>query len=262
MAEPEPDFEAEGMLKGLRGKAREGRRHLLEELASDGVAIDELRRAVAEDRLALLPVERVLSGGGDRYTADEVAELSGVEREFLDRQWRSLGMAVPADEERVFTDRDVEAARRVAALREAGVPADGILEIARLLGMTMSQLAAANRRLIADAFLRPGDTEYDVAKRFAAAASSFSPMIGSRSYVLNLHLREQFATTRWGSPRSRRDPRERRGGGRLLRRPLRLHRTAGGVALLVAPNRNLGDVNAAAWQVLGYRWSSPMILED
>ena len=38
-----------------------------------------------------------------------------------------------------------------------------MLEIARLLGMTMSQLAAANRRLIADAFMREGDTEYDVA---------------------------------------------------------------------------------------------------
>ena len=38
-----------------------------------------------------------------------------------------------------------------------------MLEVARLLGMTMSQLAAANRRLIADAFMREGDTEYDVA---------------------------------------------------------------------------------------------------
>ena len=31
------------------------------------------------------------------------------------------------------------------------------------MGMTMSQLAAANRRLIADAFMQEGDTEYDVA---------------------------------------------------------------------------------------------------
>ena len=37
----------------------------------DGVGLDELKEAVAEDRLALLPVERVL--GGDR-TAREIEQ--------------------------------------------------------------------------------------------------------------------------------------------------------------------------------------------
>jgi adenylate cyclase len=193
MSDSSIDFEAEGLLKGLRGEAREGRRRLLEELAADGVPIEELRRAVAEDRLALLPVERVLSGDGDRYTATEVAEQAGIEREFLDRQWRSLGMALPAEDEAIFTERDIDAARRVATLREAGLPEEGILEISRLLGMTMSQLAAANRRLIVDAFLRQGDTEHDVATRFAAAAEGFTPMIAEAlAYTLNLHLREQL----------------------------------------------------------------------
>ena len=54
----EIDFEAEGLLEGLEGESRESRRRLLEELSADGVALDELRQAVAEDRLALLPVER------------------------------------------------------------------------------------------------------------------------------------------------------------------------------------------------------------
>lgn len=193
MATAEIDFEAEGLLDGLDGDAREARLRLLERLADDGVPIAELRRAVAEDRLALVPVERALGGTGERHTAERVSELAGVERELLDRYWRALGMAVAGEEEAVFTDRDVEAARRIAALREAGLPDAGILEIARLLGMTMSQLAAANRRLIADAFLRAGDTEYEVATRFAQAAQDFLPAIGeSLSYVLELHLREQI----------------------------------------------------------------------
>ncbi|TMK75825.1 MAG: adenylate/guanylate cyclase domain-containing protein, partial [Actinobacteria bacterium] len=60
------DFEAEGLLKGTRGKAREARKELLEELAADGVSLEDLRRAVEDDRLALLPVERVLEGDGGR----------------------------------------------------------------------------------------------------------------------------------------------------------------------------------------------------
>src|SRR6185503_12525121 len=96
-------------------------------------------------------------------------------------------------------ERDVEAAKRVAALVEGGIPEESVLEIARLLGMTMSQLAAANRRVIADAFLREGDTEYDVAKRFEAVAEGFLPLIGDTlSYVMGLHLREQIRHDAFG----------------------------------------------------------------
>ena len=70
----EIDFEAEGLLEGLEGDVRKSRLRLLTELADDGVPLDELRTAVAEDRLALLPVERVLGGGEERLTAAEVAE--------------------------------------------------------------------------------------------------------------------------------------------------------------------------------------------
>jgi len=199
VATTEIDFEAEGLLAGADGAAREARLRLLRELAGDGVELEELRRAVTEDRLVLLPVERVLSGGAERFTPIEVAERAGIELEFLKRQWRALGMALVDDDEPVYTERDVEAAQRLRLLREAGVPDDGVLETARLLGMSMSQLAAANRRLIADAFTQEGDTEYDVAKRFEAAASALMPMIGdSLGYVLNLHLREQIRHDAFG----------------------------------------------------------------
>jgi adenylate cyclase len=187
------DFEAEGLLDGLEREAREARAKLLAELVEDGATLDELRTAVAEDRLALLPVERFLSGGGPRFTAGEVGERAGVDREFLDREWKALGLALSDDDIAAYSDKDVEAAKRVQLLRDAGIPDEGILEVARLMGMTMSQLAAANRRLIADAFMREGDTEYDVATRFAAATQAFMPLIGdSLSYVLAMHLREQI----------------------------------------------------------------------
>jgi adenylate cyclase len=196
----EVDFEAEGLLDGLEGEAREGRLRLLRELADEGVSLGELREAVAEERLALLPVERVLTGGGKRRTLDEVAAVAGIDRDFLERQFRSLGLAIPADGVAAFTDADVEAAKRLATLRAAGLPDDGILEVGRLLGMTMSQLAAANRTLIAGALMRPGDNEYDVAKRFASAAETFAPLAGETlNYLLNLHLREQIRHDAIGS---------------------------------------------------------------
>ena len=188
------DFERDGLLDGLAGEEREARLRLLTELSEQGVEPEELRRAVAEQRLALLPVERVLAGEGERYTAAEASERVGIELELLQRVWRALGLALADDDrEAIYTDRDIEGAKRVKALLDAGIPEEGVLEVARLLGMTMSQLAAANRQLIADAFMREGDTEYDAASRFAAAAEAFMPLIAETlPYVLRLHLREQI----------------------------------------------------------------------
>jgi adenylate cyclase len=189
----EIDFAAEGLLDGLEGAPRDARERLLRALAEDGVELDELRQAVTEGRLALLPTERVLSGEGDRFTADEVAKRSGVERSFLDRQWRALGMAVADDEEPIYTEQDVAAAQRVAVLLDAGVPKDGILEIARLLGMSMSQLAAANRSVVAAALVGEDDDEYEIATRLANATRVFMPLATeSLTHALNLHLREQI----------------------------------------------------------------------
>ena len=186
------DFEREGLLKGTRGQAREARRELLEELAADGVPLEDLRRAVDEDRLALLPVERVLQGEGRPYTAAQVAERAGVPEEVLRRNRLALGLPDPGPDEPAFTDEDVEAAKRIAALREAGLPDEGILEVSRVMGLALAQVAAASRALFAESTLAEGGTEAEVGRRLAEGARELGPLMGPvLEYVLNLHLREQ-----------------------------------------------------------------------
>src|SRR4029077_7069847 len=100
------DFAAEGLLDGLedeRGRAE--RIALLEELLADGVSLEELKEAVAEERLLCLRVERTLGEG--RYTARDVAELTGMPREDVLRFRQALGLPRPDLDERVLTDRDV-----------------------------------------------------------------------------------------------------------------------------------------------------------
>ena len=58
---PDVDWEAEGLLDELPDeRARTARRELLDELHADGVPLEELKVAVKEQRLALLPVDRLL----------------------------------------------------------------------------------------------------------------------------------------------------------------------------------------------------------
>ena len=186
------DFEAEGLLDEVEGEAREARLRLLRRLESDGVTLDELRTAVEEGRLVLLPVERALEGEGKRYTLAEIAERAEVPVEYLARQRQAVGLSVEDSEEAVATEDDLEAARRIRVLLDAGLPEEGLLEVSRVIGIAMSQLAAANRALIADAMVREGDTEYDVAMRLAAAAKSLEPLVAEvLDHALRMHVREQ-----------------------------------------------------------------------
>jgi adenylate cyclase len=186
------DFEAEGLLDGVQGEAREARRRLLEQLDGEGVPLEELREAVAGGRLTLLPVERALTGGSPRYTPREVAELSGVDLDLLQRATAALGVPYPDPDMRSLTEADLEEARRVKAFIEAGLPEDGILQVARTIGMGTSRIAEANRELVVRTLMQPGDTERDLALRFAAAAEHMLPLIGlTLVYALQTHMLEQ-----------------------------------------------------------------------
>jgi adenylate cyclase len=187
------DFEAEGLLGDLEDEAREARLKLLRELEKEGVPLDELRAAVEEDRLALVPVERFIEGSGQRYTLDEVAEKSGVDADFLLRLRAALGIAPPDPGARYATEADLDAAKRMRSLLDAGLPEDGIVENSRVMGLAMAQVAATNNALVGDAMLQAGDTELEAAHRYLGAAKALEPMMAPAvEYSLRLHLREQL----------------------------------------------------------------------
>ncbi len=184
----EIDFAAAGLLEGLDDKERTAREELLKGLLERGCTLDELKAAVAEDRLVLLPVERVLGG---RYSADEVAQRADVDREVLFRVWRALGFAPADNRQHAFTDDDVAAAKSLKSFIDAGMSEDSMIEIARVLGEGTARLSSTITAAFVDTYLKPGDTERDVALRFAAMAKQLLPLMAP---VLNAalagHVRE------------------------------------------------------------------------
>jgi adenylate cyclase len=186
------DFEAEGFLEGLEDDERASRLALLERLASDGCDLDELRSAVTDGRLALLPLERMLSGR-PRYTTVEVAERSGVPIDELERQWRSLGVAVPGRDEVVMSADDLAAADRIREVLDAGLDSDQLAELSRTIAVAMSQFAAASRQVVGQTFVGEGGTEGEVSDRVKQGAGGLVPTVGpTLDYVYRLHLREQL----------------------------------------------------------------------
>ncbi|MBA2522953.1 MAG: hypothetical protein H0V25_06430, partial [Solirubrobacterales bacterium] len=186
------DFEAEGMLEGLGEDERRSRLALLERLAADGVGLDELRSSLEDGRLAMLPVERLLAGE-PIYTPLEVAELSGVPVEVLERQWRSVGIAIPDRDEVSLSRGDLEAAHRQRAFLDSGLAPDSIAELGRTVAVAMSQFAAASRQIMASSFASPDDSESDLSERIYEQTRALMPLVGpTLDYVYRLHLREQL----------------------------------------------------------------------
>jgi adenylate cyclase len=184
------DFATEGLLDGLEGEERAERLALLEHLASDGVALSEMRRRSAEGTIVFLPAELVI-GGRERYTAREISERTKVDLELLVSMRRAMGLPVPADDDPVYTQADLDSVGMGQLFREAGISEEEILDLLRTLGRGLSQAAETMRTLVLRLVLEPGLSEQDLAERFAYAASQLSPTLGPLiTNLLTLHLRQ------------------------------------------------------------------------
>lgn len=199
-----PDFEAEGLLEGLKGRPREGRRRLLERMFEAGVSLDELRQAVGEDRLVILPAEHAL-GSEVRYSSREASDKIGVPLDYLLAVRRAQGLVATDSDEPAYSGKDLEAMRIMADFYEAGFDREGMLEVARVLGRAMAQVADALGELFGQTFIKAGVTEEELGLRNAQAAREMLPRITPIfEYALRRHMRERLATRQ--SPRRRSKP--------------------------------------------------------
>jgi adenylate cyclase len=185
------DFEAEGLLDGTED--REARLELLRALESEGFTLEELRDAAAHDRLALLPVERVLAGDGRLYTKEEIAEETGLDLDFMNEAARALGVPVRELGERAITEEELELSRSAKALLDAGLPEEAFLELTAVMSRSMANIAAVFTSVFGDALIQPGDTERDLGLRYAETLRNLGPLAApTLEQMFNLRMREQM----------------------------------------------------------------------
>jgi adenylate cyclase len=189
------DFAAEGLLDGLEGEARTERLALLEQLAGEGVPMSELRRTTATGTIIYLLANRVIVGP-ERYTAGEVARLSGIPEEFLVAGRRAMGLPIPEPDDAAYTEAELETARMTHVAREAGISEEDLLDLLRVLGRGLAQAAETLRTLPLKLVLEPGMSEPELARRYAEATAGLYPLVDPlMSNMLALHLRHATQST-------------------------------------------------------------------
>jgi adenylate cyclase len=186
----EVDLEATGLLEGVHGPARTARKLLVRELLADGFTVEDLRDAVAKDRIALLPIERLLRSDSrhvPRYSVEQVAELAGVSLEDLQTANAALGLPVAGPGVSAL-EVDLALARQLAVALAAGLSLETIAEVDRTIARGVRKMVAASRTAVIETTLRPGMTEHLAAHAWKAAAPLVTNVTSRIALAFEAHL--------------------------------------------------------------------------
>jgi adenylate cyclase len=168
-------------------------RSLLLEL---GTTEEEIDQAVVDDVVDLLVVDRMLIPAERRMTQAEVLAITGIEEEPARRIWRALGFLDVDEDDRSFTDMDVEALELFKGLTSMGIEDfDSSLQMIRVIGSSMARIAeATTARGTTPVIESSGDSVIDADVFSRILSVSLPTMARLLEFVWRRHL--QAATRR------------------------------------------------------------------
>jgi adenylate cyclase len=115
-------------------------------LRARGHSLAQIKQAGENGQLAVGPLENVLSRPGPRYSLRDAARVSGLEANLIERLYATMGLAaLPADG---FSEEDIEILKYGAAVLDAGLPLTAFIQVMRVYGQAVAQIADAEVRLI------------------------------------------------------------------------------------------------------------------
>jgi adenylate cyclase len=147
-------------------------------LRARGHGLDEIRKAVDEGRLAYGFVEDLFPSPARRHSIDEVAEETGLEPALIERIWTTIGL--PTRETEGFSNEDLRALHYIASVLDAGFPLVAFLQLTRVYGQTLSQIADAETRLfhiyVHEPLMREGVPGLEMAEEMEHLARDLLPL--------------------------------------------------------------------------------------
>ena len=147
-------------------------------LRERGHRLEHIRQAGREGRLAYGYIAEILSGDEPPRTLTDAADATGLEPALIERFWASIGLP-PAALERLG-DEDVQALHYVASVLGAGFPLVAFLQLCRVYGLALSQIADAEVRLfhlyVHEPLIREGVPGLQMAEEMESLASDLLPL--------------------------------------------------------------------------------------
>ena len=143
-----------------------------------GHSLAEIKQATKEGRLAFGYVEELFPSVSTTYTRSQVARETGLDPGLIERIQTALGFT-PVHADHVSED-EVELLRYVAAVLGAGFPLVAMLQLVRVYGQAMAQVADAEVRLfhlyVHEPLMRSGSSNIEMAEEMLSLTRELLPM--------------------------------------------------------------------------------------
>ncbi len=147
-------------------------------LRERGHSFDEIKAATKEGRLAYGLLEDLFPPGEQIYDMDDAAEQTGLEPELIERVWLSMGFG--RQELTALTEEDMQALRWVASVLAAGFPLVAFLQLTRVYGQALAQIADTETRLfhiyVHEPLMREGVPTLQMAEEMADLGRDLLPL--------------------------------------------------------------------------------------
>jgi adenylate cyclase len=147
-------------------------------LRERGHSLAELREAARAGRLAYGYLEDLFPTPARTRTLAEAAAETGLEPDLIERIWTTAGFA--ADSLEHNGEEDVQLLRYMAAVLEAGFPLVAFLQLVRVYGQALAQIADAEVRLfhlyVHEPLMRDGVGGLEIAETMEGLAAELLPL--------------------------------------------------------------------------------------
>jgi adenylate cyclase len=174
-----------GWSPGAVGHAR-----IVARLRERGHSIQDIRRATEDGRLAFGYMEALFPSDDSAYSLKRVAKETGLEPALVERIVGALGLSQAQAES--MSEQDVQLLRYVAAVLAAGLPLVAMLQLVRVYGQAMAQVADAEVRLfhlyVHEPLMRSGATGIETAEEMLGLTREVLPL---SSPVMD-HIHQRF----------------------------------------------------------------------
>jgi adenylate cyclase len=147
-------------------------------LRERGHTLAQIRAATARGQLATSYIEGLLPDAHGTWTLERAARETGLEPALIERIFASMGFGAHGLEH--LTDDDVQLLRYAAAVLAAGLPLVAFLQLVRVYGQAMSQIADAEVRLfhlyVHEPLMRDGVPGLEMAEEMETLARDLLPL--------------------------------------------------------------------------------------
>jgi adenylate cyclase len=147
-------------------------------LRERGHSLEEIRKAGKEGKLSYGFVEDLFPRAVSPRSLEDVAEETGLEPALIKRLWASFGL--PASDLEHLTDDDVQALQFVASVLAAGFPLVAFLQLSRVYGQALAQIADTETRLfhiyVHEPLMREGVPGLQMAEEMEHLARDLLPL--------------------------------------------------------------------------------------